>query len=204
MSRFVSFSPEFSDFLQSLASSKPRFWGSRGSRWWSGMNLSSLNSRSCFLVASLCFTFYKLFRPHLTFHRSCQKFAFVDRQDHDAMDILICPFNCGYLWCKACQQQVHHGAKHSCDGTEEMARLMKVKGWRACPGTHSLPHVRKDIRALTESPGCKTPTEKIHGCHHMTVSQMSHNDGYFTKQSRAVSSTSLQHVSEINSLVLLV
>jgi len=68
--------------------------------------------------------------------RSCEKFAFVDREDHNAMNILSCPFNCGYVWCKACQQQVQHGVKHSCDGTEELKRLMRDKGYKACPGTH--------------------------------------------------------------------
>jgi hypothetical protein len=36
------------------------------------------------------------------------------------MDILYCPLGCGYVWCKACQHQVQHSVKHSCDGTEQI------------------------------------------------------------------------------------
>jgi len=60
---------------------------------------------------------------------------------------LKCPTtDCNYVWCKMCQKEIlPKGRKHSCDGSSEMARLVKRKGWRYCPT-------------------CKTPCEKISGC----------------------------------------
>ncbi|KAF9220041.1 hypothetical protein BS17DRAFT_788122 [Gyrodon lividus] len=85
--------------------------------------------------------------------RKCNGSAFVDRQDHEEMSIVMCPEqDCDHVWCKACQQTVVTGGpKHSCDGTSELDHLMKEKGWKYCPN-------------------CKTPIQQESGCNHMTVS----------------------------------
>ncbi|KAH8114635.1 hypothetical protein DFH11DRAFT_1508722, partial [Phellopilus nigrolimitatus] len=85
--------------------------------------------------------------------KRCKRSAFVDKLEFDETKILACPFpNCTYLWCKDCQQEVPlsaDGPPHSCDGSAELQHLMTSRGWKHCPG-------------------CRTPTEKIDGCNHMT------------------------------------
>jgi len=83
--------------------------------------------------------------------RSCQRSVFIDRQDHDDTKILACPLpRCNHIWCKACQASIQlNGPPHSCDGSSELDHLMKQRGWKYCPN-------------------CKTPCEKVSGCHHMT------------------------------------
>ncbi|KAI5122455.1 hypothetical protein M0805_008766 [Coniferiporia weirii] len=85
--------------------------------------------------------------------KKCKQSAFVDKREYDEMKVLACPFpRCNYLWCKDCQQEVplgHDTPPHSCDGSTELKHLMDKRGWKNCPG-------------------CKTPTEKIDGCNHMT------------------------------------
>ncbi|KAI6119957.1 hypothetical protein EDD16DRAFT_728507 [Pisolithus croceorrhizus] len=82
--------------------------------------------------------------------RMCKQSAFVDRQDYDAMQNIVCPVrNCNHVWCKDCQQTVIVGGpKHSCDGSAELDSLVKRKGWRYCPS-------------------CKTPIQKVSGCNHL-------------------------------------
>ncbi|KAI6040641.1 hypothetical protein EDC04DRAFT_2674701 [Pisolithus marmoratus] len=82
--------------------------------------------------------------------RMCKQSAFVDRQDYDAMQNIVCPVrHCNHVWCKDCQQTVIVGGpKHSCDGSAELDSLVKRKGWRYCPS-------------------CKTPIQKVSGCNHL-------------------------------------
>ncbi|KAJ7931751.1 hypothetical protein B0H13DRAFT_832461 [Mycena leptocephala] len=83
--------------------------------------------------------------------RQCKESVFVDREEYEAAQILVCPLpRCNYAWCKACQQAIAiDGPKHSCDGSSELEHLMKRRGWKHCPG-------------------CKTPFQKSDGCNHMT------------------------------------
>ncbi|KAJ6511934.1 hypothetical protein C8R47DRAFT_963668 [Mycena vitilis] len=83
--------------------------------------------------------------------RKCKESVFVDREEHEALPILVCPLpTCDHAWCKACQQTiVIGGPKHSCDGSSELEQLMKSQGWKHCPN-------------------CKTPFQKSSGCNHMT------------------------------------
>jgi hypothetical protein len=83
--------------------------------------------------------------------RGCGGQAFVDRKEYQEARIVACPLpGCRYTWCKSCSQPIDQGGvDHSCDGTKELAYLMKSQGWKYCPG-------------------CKTPTEKTGGCNHMT------------------------------------
>ncbi|KAI0796933.1 hypothetical protein C8Q75DRAFT_802600 [Abortiporus biennis] len=84
--------------------------------------------------------------------RRCKNAVFVDKQEYEASDIIVCPLpGCNNAWCKNCSQTIQIGGPlHSCDGTTELAHLMSQRGWKRCPG-------------------CKTPTEKIDGCNHMAV-----------------------------------
>ncbi|TFK72290.1 hypothetical protein BDN72DRAFT_816260 [Pluteus cervinus] len=83
--------------------------------------------------------------------RGCKRSVKFDRQQFQETEILTCPlFDCGYHWCKTCQQAVDpNGPKHSCDGTNEFNLLIEQEGWKRCPE-------------------CKTPVQKESGCNHMT------------------------------------
>ncbi|KAL4063265.1 hypothetical protein V8B97DRAFT_1992842 [Scleroderma yunnanense] len=82
--------------------------------------------------------------------QKCKQTAFVDRQDYDAMQNIVCPLrDCNHVWCKECQRTITVGGpKHSCDGSIELDRLVRRKGWRYCPS-------------------CKTPIQKVSGCNHL-------------------------------------
>lgn len=82
----------------------------------------------------------------------CRQSVLVDKDDHATAAILNCPMpSCGHMWCKKCYQTVEseEESDHSCDGSKELDKLMKVHGWKRCPG-------------------CQTPTARTHGCNHMT------------------------------------
>ncbi|KAG1890792.1 hypothetical protein F4604DRAFT_372892 [Suillus subluteus] len=83
--------------------------------------------------------------------RKCQRSVLVDRQEHDESRVLDCPLpDCDHMWCKACQEAlIIDGPPHSCEGIEELDKLMKQRGWRYCPN-------------------CKTPVQRDGGCTHMT------------------------------------
>ena len=87
----------------------------------------------------------------------CGNTSYVQKDDFEEAKVLFCPLpGCRYMWCKACQVPIPlvknpEEPEHSCDGSSELTHLMKQRGWKHCPG-------------------CKTPTEKIDGCNHMTVS----------------------------------
>ncbi|THH11647.1 hypothetical protein EW145_g510 [Phellinidium pouzarii] len=97
--------------------------------------------------------FVELQMANFSTQLQCKRSAFVDKREYDEMKILACPFpKCCYLWCKDCQQEIplgSDGPPHSCDGSAELQHLMDRRGWKHCPG-------------------CRTPTEKIDGCNHMT------------------------------------
>jgi len=66
----------------------------------------------------------------------CHQKRLVDREDHDAVHVIVCPDRaCGYSWCKRCSQAVESGdaSNHSCDGTKEFDRLMAERKWARCP-----------------------------------------------------------------------
>jgi hypothetical protein len=65
----------------------------------------------------------------------CQRSMFVAKDEHDEVDIVICPLpDCNHIWCKQCQQPIDlFGPKHSCDGSSELDHLMKQNGWKYCP-----------------------------------------------------------------------
>jgi hypothetical protein len=72
----------------------------------------------------------------------CKESVFVDREEYEAAQILVCPLpRCNYAWCKACQQAIAiDGPKHSCDGSSELEHLMKRRGWKHCPGSRPSPY----------------------------------------------------------------
>ncbi|KAJ8594918.1 hypothetical protein M405DRAFT_912581, partial [Rhizopogon salebrosus TDB-379] len=49
----------------------------------------------------------------------CQRSVSVDRQEHEASEVLICPLpDCNHSWCKVCQQPITiDDPPHSCEGT---------------------------------------------------------------------------------------
>jgi len=83
--------------------------------------------------------------------RKCKRSVFVDRTEYQESKIIACPLpECLFAWCKACQQEITVGGpQHSCDGSSELEHLMKMRGWKHCPG-------------------CTTPIQKDSGCNHMT------------------------------------
>ncbi|KAJ8594920.1 hypothetical protein M405DRAFT_691170, partial [Rhizopogon salebrosus TDB-379] len=82
--------------------------------------------------------------------RRCRRSVWVDKVEHEASEVLICPLpNCNHSWCKSCQQPINLGGPpHSCDGTTELQRLVQQQGWKYCPN-------------------CNIPVERDGGCHHM-------------------------------------
>ncbi|TDL23182.1 hypothetical protein BD410DRAFT_721585 [Rickenella mellea] len=114
--------------------------------------------------------------------RKCKSSYFIDRKEYDEAEIISCPLrNCNYLWCKSCQQVLEIGGpKHSCDGSSELAHLMRRRGWKHCPG-------------------CQTPTEKITGCNHMTCFTPGCNTHFCYVCGKSIVKSSLR--SEIQSAV---
>lgn len=93
----------------------------------------------------------------LTSCHSCERSTYVAKEKYHASKIVSCPSpGCQYTWCKSCvwatETDNAEAKQHSCDGAIELRDLMAQQGWRYCPG-------------------CRTPTERISGCNHMTVRQ---------------------------------
>jgi RING finger family protein len=65
----------------------------------------------------------------------CQRTMFVAKDEHEEAKVIPCPLpDCDHVWCKQCQQSIDvDGPKHSCDGTSELAHLVKQEGWKYCP-----------------------------------------------------------------------
>jgi len=100
----------------------------------------------------------------------CQRSMFVARDEHEKVNLIICPLpDCNHTWCKQCQQSIDFGGpKHSCDGTSELDHLMKEQGWKYCPSESA--SVRYYLLSDFHFSACKTPVQKESGCNHMTVS----------------------------------
>ncbi|KZO89747.1 hypothetical protein CALVIDRAFT_491431 [Calocera viscosa TUFC12733] len=83
--------------------------------------------------------------------RKCNRSAYVDKAEYSAAHLILCPLpGCYHQWCKTCSKTVPFGGpKHDCEGMEELRTLMRQQGWKPCPT-------------------CKTNTEKLHGCNHIT------------------------------------
>src|SRR5882757_1611205 len=76
-------------------------------------------------------------------HFRCRRSAQVDKEEHEASEVLTCPLpDCNYVWCKACQRPIattngsNTNPPHSCDGAAELRHLMQQQGWKFCPSTY--------------------------------------------------------------------
>ncbi|KZT57546.1 hypothetical protein CALCODRAFT_434076 [Calocera cornea HHB12733] len=82
--------------------------------------------------------------------RKCKRSAHVDKAQYQSTNLIVCPLpGCFHQWCKTCSKTVAYGTKHDCEGLEELRTLMRQQGWKPCPT-------------------CKTNTEKLNGCNHIT------------------------------------
>ncbi|KAF5336159.1 hypothetical protein D9611_006354 [Ephemerocybe angulata] len=81
----------------------------------------------------------------------CKGKLIVDREDYLQEPFIRCTLDgCSSRFCRACLMVVDGpDEKHACKIDEELDALMKVNGWRYCPG-------------------CRTPIQKDSGCNHMT------------------------------------
>jgi hypothetical protein len=62
-----------------------------------------------------------------------ERAAFVVRADLESEDIISCPLpDCSYKWCKNCNLAIEGEESHSCDGTDELKKLMAEEGWKVC------------------------------------------------------------------------
>lgn len=109
--------------------------------------------------------------------RRCRRSAFVDKDDHDSVDQIKCPFSdCSHTWCKNCQQAIlADGPKHSCDGSSEFKHLVKQMGWRHCPN-------------------CKAAVQKMGGCNHMTCATPGCNSHFCYKCGKQIAKSPIQMV----------
>ena len=97
---------------------------------------------------------------------------FVARDEHEEVNIITCPLpDCNHAWCKQCQQSIDaNGLEHSCDGTLELARLMRQRGWKHCPSEQEPAAFSLLLESqFSSSLACRTPIQKVSGCNHMTV-----------------------------------
>ncbi|KAF9064890.1 hypothetical protein BDP27DRAFT_1229708 [Rhodocollybia butyracea] len=109
----------------------------------------------------------------------CSQTAFVDREEYQEQSIVTCPLpGCTHAWCKNCTQTIEPGGpQHSCDGSNELASLMKKQGWKACPG-------------------CKTNIQKTDGCNHMTCPSPGCNMHFCYRCGQAIIQSALR--SDVN------
>ncbi|KAH6916032.1 hypothetical protein BKA70DRAFT_1092731 [Coprinopsis sp. MPI-PUGE-AT-0042] len=81
----------------------------------------------------------------------CKNSMQIAREDYLAEAFIWCPLpGCSRQFCRACREITNNGGKgHACKIDEALDELMQANGWRYCPG-------------------CRTPTQKVSGCNHMT------------------------------------
>ncbi|KAI6102642.1 hypothetical protein EDD16DRAFT_1645277 [Pisolithus croceorrhizus] len=103
------------------------------------------------------------FAVQIQCHR-CGRSAFADKDDHNSVDQITCPFSdCNHTWCKNCQRTIlSNGPKHSCDGSSEFKHLVKQMGWKHCPSI-CLPCAVPDDGAPDVQ--CATPGCNSHFCY---------------------------------------
>ncbi|KAI6020388.1 hypothetical protein BKA83DRAFT_4300943 [Pisolithus microcarpus] len=116
------------------------------------------------------------FAVQMQCHR-CGRSAFVDKDDHNSVDQITCPFSdCKHTWCKNCQRTIlTYGPKHSCDGSSEFKHLVKQMGWKHCPN-------------------CKAAVQKMGGCNHMTCATPGCNSHFCYKCGKQIAKSPIQMV----------
>lgn len=114
----------------------------------------------------------------------CERATYVKKSVYHATNVVSCPSpGCDYAWCKRCvwsaETDNENEKQHSCDGVSELRTLMAQQGWKYCPG-------------------CKTPTERITGCNHMTVCGISFSGAHRANGAfHVVQSTRMFHVCHL-------
>ncbi|KAI6110951.1 hypothetical protein EV401DRAFT_1991020 [Pisolithus croceorrhizus] len=114
------------------------------------------------------------FAVQIQCHR-CGRSAFADKDDHNSVDQITCPFSdCNHIWCKNCQRTIlSDGPKHSCDGSSEFKHLVKQMGWKHCPN-------------------CKAAVQKMGGCNHMTCATPGCNSHFCYKCGKQIAKSPIQ------------
>jgi len=78
---------------------------------------------------------YPVIASQLTVPPRCTQASFFLKMEFEETRNFKCPSaGCNSVWCKDCQQEItSDGPEHSCDGSLELERLVREKGWKYCP-----------------------------------------------------------------------